>query len=1121
VVVHNFISMRIMSMRNHGLFDETRWTVWRWLGFLPMILCLTASVVTTPGFWSNSRSAFAPSQVDEEIVNLSAGQVVVRRLASGQKHRYRVSLAADHVFCLVFKPAGQRLRVAIFDPDRRLVHVRSSHPFSSASFSWMAKSAGDYSIEIEMREGSEADLVYEFKLEAGRSAGSDDVARIDAERAMSEAEELLERKSENNNRQAIRKYNDALNLWRELGDQREVGIVLINIGSVYRDLGELKNAANYFNQALQRWQSLREAEGTSTDLEGLAESHFSLANVNYNLGNLPEARSSYAIALDLWQSLKSQKGQAKCLIPLAVLNVQLGERQQAIDLNRNALEIYRQMRNRAGEVHALTGLGYAYDELGDYWNAVDTHTQALRIAEEIKLHLSQQLLHARLGLSFLKLGHIQKALDHITSGLNLARQRGARDLIATSLRSLGEACEANGDRTKALELYEEALTILRDLQNLQEEPALLNDIGHIYELNGDKRRALSYYLKALPICRAVENRAEEIRTLHNIAHAQRDLGELAEARLQIEKAIEHIETFRAGVSSRQMRESYFATTQKSYSLYIDVLMQLHQRMPNKGLDRLALQNSEQARARVLREMLVEGQANLRRDAPAELFERERELEQLLSAKAEMLRLLPDAPGSKERAAALASEIRSLNLECDIVQSQIRKAAPGYAAITQPQALSSGEIQQQVLDGQTALLEYALGEDRSYLWLVTKNEVTSRELPAREKIEKEARRVYQLLTVRQPRRGESSDTYRERVNQARAEGVDERYWEVARALSQVILGPVASKMTQQRLLIVSDGALQYLSFNALPLPQAQSLPAAPRKRRGSNSKANHEDPSTGSTLTPLIIKYEIVSLPSATTLAVLRKEFSGRRPVPKKIAIVADPVFNQDDGRFDTEGNANSISPPQEILTARGTDKELDIPRLLSSIKEVELISRLVEPESRFIATGFKACRSLIESRELDDYRILHLSTHGTLDSEQPQLSSLVFSRYSPDRKKLDGFLRMHDIYKLRLKSDLIVLSACETGLGKEIKGEGLIALTRGFMYAGVPRVIASLWKVDDNATAELMQHFYRRLFQQRVSPGVALKEAQKDLWRKGSFRAPYFWAAFILQGEYRPLPENG
>jgi CHAT domain-containing protein len=1088
---------------------------------LLIILCLTASVATSPSLRSKGYFAVAQTQVDEEIIKLSAGQVVVRRLALGQKHLYRVSPSADHFFRLVFKPVKSRLRVAIIDPNKRVVREGSNHPFSATSFSWIATSAGDHSIEIEMREGSGADLDYEFKLEDYRFVGPQDVTRLDAERAVSEAEALLEIRSENNNRQSIKKYNHALDLWRELGDQREVGIVLIYLGSVYRDLGELKNAVNCFNQALQIWQSLKEAEGTPTDTEGVAESHFNLANVNYNLGNLPQARSGYALALDLWKSLTSEKGQAKCLIPLAVINVQLGERQQAIDLNRNALEIYRQMRNRAGEVHALTGLGYAYDELGDYWNAVDTHTQALKIAEDLKLQLSQQLLHARLGQSFLKLGNVQKALDHITSGLEFARQRGARDLIATSLRNLGAACEANGDRTKALALYEESLTIFRELQSLQEEPAILNDIGYIYELNGERRKALSYYLKALPICRQVENRAEEIRTLHNIAHAQRDLGDLAEARIQIKKAIEYIETFRAGVSSRQMRQSYFATTQKSYSLYIDVLMQLHKQRPNEGLDRLALQNSEQARARVLREMLIEGQANLRRDAPAELFERERELEQLLNAKAELLRLLPDAPELKARADALAGEIRALNLECDNVQSEIRKAAPGYAAITQPQAMSSSGIQEQVLDDQTALLEYSLGDDRSYVWLVTKNDVTSRELPAREKIEKAARRVYELLTVRQPRSGESFEAYRGRVNRARAEGVDEKYWEEAQALSRIIIGPVASRITQQRLLIVSDGALQYLSFNALPLPQSQSVPAvAARKRRGSNSKVNHRDPSADSTLTPLIMKYEIVSLPSATTLAVLRKEFSGRRPASKKIAIVADPVFNPDDGRFDAEGNANYLSTPRDISTTRVADKEFDIPRLQSSIKEVELISRLVESESRFIATGFKASRHLIESRDLGDYRILHLSTHGILDSEQPQLSSLIFSRYSPDRKKLDGYLRMRDIYKLRLQSDLIVLSACETGLGKEIRGEGLIALTRGFMYAGAPRVIASLWKVDDNATAELMQHFYRRLFEQRVSPGVALKEAQKELWRKGSFRAPYYWAGFVLQGEYQPLPEK-
>jgi CHAT domain-containing protein len=196
----------------------------------------------------------------------------------------------------------------------------------------------------------------------------------------------------------------------------------------------------------------------------------------------------------------------------------------------------------------------------------------------------------------------------------------------------------------------------------------------------------------------------------------------------------------------------------------------------------------------------------------------------------------------------------------------------------------------------------------------------------------------------------------------------------------------------------------------------------------------------------------------------------------------------------------------------------DIPQLPSSDIEGSEIIKLVAPESGLLATGFDASRSLIESQRLGEYRIIHFATHGLLNSDQPELSGLILSLYAPNGEKVDGFLRMHEIYNLRLSADLVVLSACQTGIGKEVKGEGLVALTRGFMYAGTRRVIASLWKVDDAATAALMQNFYRCLLQEGRSPADALRQAQLKIMRQNRrWNSPYYWAAFILQGEYRAL----
>jgi CHAT domain-containing protein len=171
--------------------------------------------------------------------------------------------------------------------------------------------------------------------------------------------------------------------------------------------------------------------------------------------------------------------------------------------------------------------------------------------------------------------------------------------------------------------------------------------------------------------------------------------------------------------------------------------------------------------------------------------------------------------------------------------------------------------------------------------------------------------------------------------------------------------------------------------------------------------------------------------------------------------------------------------------------------------------------------GFDASRAMISKPELAQYRIVHFATHGFVDYEHPELSGLVLSLVDQNGQPQDGFLRLHDIYNLKLSANLVVLSACNTGLGKEVKGEGLIGLTRGFMYAGAAGVAASLWKVDDDATAELMKHFYEGMFTKGLTPSAALREAQLGMWKQKRWHAPYYWAAFVIQGQYNQRETSG
>jgi len=1078
----------------------------RGVGITGMIVILHASALSTFTLCPQGGAVSVwQSEGLSQQPGINTGQEITSYLPAGQKHSYQVTIPSGYFSRLIIQPGDFAVKFAIYDPKGQLTREGRSRPFGPTPVSWKASIDGNYRVEIFSLEGSGQGGKYTIRFEETRTSESNDEIRIASELIVTEAELLSEKQSSESNRRAIDKYTQALTGWRKLNDRREEVFTLISIGRVLYFSGENQQALEHYKQSLEISQLLN-------DKESLAEVHYNTANVQSDLGNLQKARENFEKASEIWRSSNRLRGQARCNISMAVIAVQLGEQQRAIDLYRQALEINRGIGAKIGEATALNGLGYAYLETGDELNAIDFAEQALAIFEKIGALALQKMAHTTIGQAYGRLGNTQKALTHAVRELALSKEIGDPRLEAYALDRLGVIYQSTGDRPKAMSHYEGSLRLSREARNRAHEATMLNRIGFIHELNGDRQKALQHYREALPISRETENRAEVINSLHHIARVQRDLGALAEARAGAETAIRLIESTREQFASRQLRESYFATAQNSYGLYIDVLMLLHKQRPDEGLNTLALQVSERARARSFREMLVEARADLRKDVPPQLFERERSLQKDLSSKAARQQEMLSSPHSQEEAERAARELRAIEIEYDETQRQIKQAAPRYAALTQPQPLTGEEIRRKLLDDQTALLEYALGDDRSYLWMVTPQKIVSYELPPRAVIESAAKRAYAFLVTRQTLSASDPKLYERAL--ARAKKADEQYWVEAKELSRMLISPVAAELKGQRLIIVSDGALQHLPFGALPLPSEA------RGKSGANGPARQAPEP----LTPMIANHEIITLPSASMLAELRNESGDRRPASKTIAVIANPVFSLQDGRFTGDKRQESKqSPPSDRAADLSRAWQSgggvgDIPQLYFSDMEGNEIIKLVPPESRLLATGFDASHSLIESQVLGDYRIIHFATHGLLNSDHPELSGLILSLYAPSGAKVDGFLRMHEIYNLRLSADLVVLSACQTGVGKEIKGEGLVALTRGFMYAGARRVVASLWKVDDASTAALMQDFYRCLLKEGRSPADALRQAQlKIMKRNQRWSSPYYWAAFILQGEYRTL----
>ena len=917
----------------------------------------------------------------------------------------------------------------------------------------------------------------------------------------------------------------------------------LRLGRLQIDLTEFKQAMDYFSRAVLVKKAIRDRRGEATAQSGVCEAlhyqgdargqaacmdvtiaiHRELGNrheearvmsnqaVTFNsLGDYQAALQSAQEALRIFQAEDDRSHISFVLNTLGQIYLSLNEHQLALDHYEGALAIRREGQGKRLLGLTLGEIGLTYYDLGDFSRALDYLNQALAISEELSDRRTKSIRLYDLGRLWAKVGETAKALDAQTQSLTLARAVGDRQTEGRTLIALSDLYLLQGERDKARDSLTQALELSRATADPVAEAAILTRVGRLMAANGDWQQAIDLSQQSLSLARGVHDLQGERTALVDLAQTERERNNLSEARDYYAKALELTESVRARIFDQGLRASYLAQRQDEYELYTDLLMQLHQQQPNAGHADAALEISERGRARSLLETLSEARVDLRQGVDAGLLAEERRLGDRIRAKEqERTQLIGSLPATKQTE-ALVKEIGDLLNEYQSLQARIRAVSPNYAALTQPQPVTAREIKTQQVDSQTILLEFALGEKRSWLWAITPDAITSHSLPPRAEIEKSARKIYELLIARQPKTGES-DVERE----TRIAGADANLTSEARVLSQMLLGGIADKLRRdwkgKRLLVVAGGALEYLPFAALP------------------------SPSSGQ---PLIADHEVVNLPSASVLSAMRRETVGRQAATKAVAILADPVFEANDPRvlaakrsspgrdlaLNTRSggelqtpSAHSIDTPllRSVRSIQEANGRGSLSRLPFSREEAAAVASLLPAKSFLKATDFRASRAMATSGELSNYRIVHFATHGLLNSEHPELSGLVLSLVDENGKAQDGFLRMHEIYNLRLPADVVVLSACQTGLGKEIRGEGLVGLTRGFMYAGAKRVVASLWQVDDLATAELMKRFYRGMLKDGLRPAAALRAAQVEMMKQKRWSSPYFWAAFVIQGEWK------
>ncbi len=909
-------------------------------------------------------------------------------------------------------------------------------------------------------------------------------------------------------RAALTAGRQALALWRQLSEPRRVAATLAGLGLCHQSAGEAAMARAAMEESVALWRSLDETaeeerirgdlcllEQTSGDLPSALACHQGLlvlhqghdnpsgeATVRNNLGGVydsmgePDAAlEHYGKALALWQALGDRAEEAKTLNNLAVVHRSLGEWQEALRVYERARQILLTLGNRVEEAKLLNNVGFAYDSLGEPQRALVFFEEGLRLRRESGDRRGEVISLNNLGATRRELGELDHALDHHRQALERAVALGDRRQEALSRLGLAEVDLDLRDTRAALGQLEAALPPLRQSGLLWKELQALGLRGRALAAGGWLGEARAVLEEVLARRRALRDRAGEAETLHALATVERRLGLLVEARGHAAEAVARVEQLRTGFASADLRAAFLATRRRAYELAIDLLMEQHAAEPEGGHEREALAMSEQVQARTLLDALHAGGGGRGSSASPELLERRRSLRRRLNARAAQ----QARQGVEARVETLGREMESILAELDGVEAEIRRQDPGYAALSEPPGVSAAQIAG-LLDPDTLLLEYALGEERSFLWTVGARGLSSHVLPPREEVEGLARQVHADLSTAGPG--------------------SERQSEAVERLGRILLGPVWPQAAAlRRLLVVPDGALHVLPFAALRLPDPG---------RGWDASGSRR---------PLLEHLEVVYLPSATTLALQRRRLAERVPAPRWVAVLADPVFSAQDPRLAELSPGANAEPGQRgavpvvLETPPGTPFE----RLPSSRREGEAIAALAPAGEAWMALDLAASREAVLSGKLRGFRVLHFATHGVADTRNPWLSGLVLSLVDAAGRAREGFLGLPDLYELDLAADLVVLSGCRTALGKEVRGEGLMGLTRGFLHAGVPRVVGSLWPVEDRASMELMSRFYRAMWQDGLAPAAALRQAQLSLKSEPRYRDPHSWAAFVLQGDWR------
>jgi len=856
-------------------------------------------------------------------------------------------------------------------------------------------------------------------------------------------------------------------------------------------------------------------------------------------GQFKEAEETAKLALDLSQKMGDKKRILVAMLFLGTAYYDQGRRPEALEIFQNALALARETDNKKSLSRALNNIAGVLGDMGRYEESISYLNQCLEVAHELGDEPMQFTALLNVGQLYIRLGDPDKAEAPLLESLRIGRALKHSDLVSNPSKVATEmALRVLGEMEIAREHYQLALKYLDQVresrpENTQAQIELLSGIALAHQRLGEFQNAAEALQEALPIAEkadsgyspllvaslgeaqeslgqfnealASENRAlaalrkaggnpdNEWEIERRIGHIDRALAHNQEALEHYENSVHTIDLLRAtALNTETGRASFGARSREVYAETADLLYDLHRESE-------ALEMAERGRARAFLDMLAMSRSGLPDELSPE--QRQREDSKLAHITAVQKQLWkPDLPAADEK--KIKAELTAAEDNLEKFRVELRRSNPHYASVHYPEPINVALIQKNLLADRTVLLEFLLGEKRSLLWVVSKQSVTVGILHPRKEIENEVAAYRAALTEKA-----SALTLESSLSEIQRRG-KHLYGSLFRPVSNAI--PPGST-----LIIVPDGNLAYLPF--------ESLIAGSRR-----------SPSGEVQPVYMLDKFAMIYGPSASALAAVREGGPRNQERAKTLLALGDPIVQPEatlakkqvtgattrsadaatDADADKTTTPTTPSPPgsPDAVSAEYAERGFSLTRLPFTRDEVLGISKLYPAGQSQVYLGEDAREETVKSEQLDAYRYIHFASHGFMDESHPERSGILLSR-TPNSPE-DGVLQIVEIMRLKLNADLVTLSACSTGMGKLVSGEGVLGLTRAFFYAGARNVTVSLWNVNDSATATLMRSFYGNL-NRGLSKSAALRQAKLSLIRGESklWRHPYYWAPFVLVGE--------